>query len=462
MVGFEEYQQLNDTFVAQKAFFESGLTLGVDFRIEQLNKLRKLVNDNEEFICEALAGDLGKPQIEAYLAEVYIVKNEIDFHLKHLKSWVRPLKVRGSLLNFPSRNRILQQPYGVSLIFSPWNYPFQLLIMPLIGAISAGCTVILKPSELSPNVSRVITKMLASTFDPNYITVFEGGVDVSKQLLKLPFDKIFFTGSTAVGKTIMGEAAKHLTPVTLELGGKSPAIIDQDCDLYTSVKRIWWGKCLNAGQTCVAPDYTLVHENILKEFITTSRYVLDELFFEGIEIGKNYSRIVNRHHFDRLKQLLNDTESAIEGVMDEDDLLIGPTLVMNPGRNHLLMKDEIFGPILPVITFKDRTDLIEQLRYQPNPLALYVFSSNKNFVDFVLQNVPFGGGCVNDTLGHLANHHLPFGGIGNSGMGNYHGFKSFTCFSHEKAVLYKSFWPDFKLRYPPYGKRFEIIRRFLN
>jgi aldehyde dehydrogenase (NAD+) len=462
MKGFEENQRINETYLAQNTFFESGKTLDVNFRIEQLKKLRKMITEREELICEALAKDLGKPKIEAYLAEIYIVKNEIDFHIKHIKTWAKPKKVRGSLLNFPSQNMILQQPYGVSLIISPWNYPFQLLIMPLIGAISAGCTAILKPSELSPNVSEVIIDLISSAFGSNYIAVFEGDIEVSKQLLKLRFDKIFFTGSSSVGKIIMGEAAKHLTSVTLELGGKSPAIIDQDCDIYTSTKRIWWGKCLNAGQTCVATDYILVHERVYRDFLAVSKQVLDELFSEGIEIGKNYSKIINQHHFDRLKRLLIDAEIAINGEIKEDELLFGPTLVINTDWKHPLMKDEIFGPILPVLTFKDREDVINQLRIQPNPLALYVFSRNKNFADFIMQKVSFGGGCVNDTIGHLANHHLPFGGVGTSGMGDYHGYNSFTCFSHEKAILKKSFWPDLTLRYPPYGNRFQLIRRILN
>jgi aldehyde dehydrogenase (NAD+) len=458
MSELEENQPINEIYNAQRTYFQSGITLNIDFRIEQLKQLRKTVSINEVRICESIALDLGKPRFEAFITEIGIVLDEIDFHINNLKKWSKPKKVRGTLLNFPSQSRILQQPYGVSLIISPWNYPFQLLMMPLIGAISAGCTAVLKPSELSPNVSKIISELIIDTFITDYVAVIQGNANVSTQLLKLNFDKIFFTGSTKVGRIVMAEAASNLTPVTLELGGKSPAIIDQNCDMYTSAKRIWWGKCMNAGQTCVATDYVLVHENVLKDFVSASKLVLNEMFADGFKIGVNYSKIINSNHFDRLLGLLKDTEKVIDGEIDRGSLLIGPVLVTNVEWNHPLMQDEIFGPILPVLTYKDTDDLILQLRIQPNPLALYVFSKDDEFLNFVLNNMSFGGGCVNDTIGHLANPHLPFGGIGASGMGNYHGYNSFTCFSHEKSILYKTFWPDIPLRYPPYGNRINLMQ----
>jgi aldehyde dehydrogenase (NAD+) len=451
--------RINEHYLAQRKTIESGMTLDVDFRIEQLKRLRRAVSNNEALICEALAKDLGRPEFEAYIAEIVIVLDEIDFHIKHLRKWVKPKKVRGNILLWPSGNEILQQPYGVSLIIGPWNYPFQLLIMPLIGAISAGCTVVLKPSEMAPTVAQIISKLLGELFESNYIVVVEGGVDVSSGLLKLPFDKIFFTGSTNVGKIVMSEAAKNLTPVTLELGGKSPAVIDQHCDIYTAAKRIWWGKCMNAGQTCVATDYVLLHESIQEEFVRQSQLVLDEFFIDGVKVGINYSKIINQHHFDRLKLLLKDTKATIKGDIDEKNQSIGPTLVTGIDWNHPLMQDEIFGPIMPVFTYKNRDDLLHKLSYRPNPLALYVFSKDKQFVDFILNRVSFGGGGVNDTVGHLANLHLPFGGIGKSGMGNYHGYHSFSCFSHSKSIMRKSFWPDISIRYPPYGNKIKLMRR---
>lgn len=452
---------VNKLFLEQKNFFGSGGTLTYQFRITQLRLLRSKVYDMQNDICTAMQSDLGKPASESIITEVMTVIHEIDFHIKKLKKWMKPRRVPGSLLTFPSANWIYQQPYGVTLIIGAWNYPFHLTIMPLIGAISAGNTAILKPSELAPATSKLIAKMISELYKNEYISVVEGGVESSQALLKLPFNKIFYTGGTLVGKIVMKSASEHLTPITLELGGKSPAVVHADADLEVSVRRIWWGKCINAGQTCVAPDYVLIHSSRKREFIELSKKIIDEFYPDGCDPGVNYTRIVNERHFNRITGLLSGLKPEISGKIDKDLMLISPVLVSVDNWEHPVMQEEIFGPILPVLTYDTVPELKQHLQKQPDPLAFYIFSRDKKLQEDIINSVSFGGGCVNDTITHLGNPHLPFGGIGNSGMGNYHGKGSFDVFSHSKSVLKKALWPDPSLRYPPYNTLITLIKRHL-
>ena len=450
---------IQTTFESQQTYFQSGKTLDLGFRIQQLKKLRSVVSEFNSEICKSMLLDMAKPEPEAQLTEVITVLHEIDHHIKNLKKWAKPKITRGSLLTIPSSSRIYQQPYGVTLIISAWNYPFHLMIMPLIGAISAGNTAILKPSELAPHTSSIIKKMLDESFDAEFISTIEGGVDVNTQLLDLPFNKIFFTGSTYIGKIVMSKAAKHLTPVTLELGGKSPAIVHRDANLEVALKRIWWGKCINAGQTCVAPDYVLIHESLINDFIEGSRKTLSDFYPNGFQVGENYTKIINQKHYDRIIGLTKGCNIVQQGVYDRDQLLIEPIIIADAKWDHPIMNEEIFGPILPVISYRDEADLMNQLRNQSNPLALYLFTKSKSLQQNIIQNISFGGGCINDTMSHLGNSNLPFGGIGASGMGNYHGESSFKVFSHSKSMLKRSFWPDPSFRYPPLGNKIEWLKK---
>jgi aldehyde dehydrogenase (NAD+) len=449
-------------FEKQKQFYKSSQTLDVDYRITQLQNLRTCVSEYEKALCDALQSDFGKPEIETYVTEIVTVLHEIDFHIKNLNGWAAPKKVSEYLLNFPSRNRVYRDPFGVTLIIGAWNYPVHLVFMPLIGAISGGNTAIIKPSEMAPATSSLISKMISDSFDPEYITVVEGGIETNKELLEQPFDKIFFTGSTRVGKIVMEAAARHLTPVTLELGGKSPAIVHKDADLEVAARRIWWGKTVNAGQTCVAPDYLLIHETVKDEFISHSKKTLTHFFPDGFKGGENYTRIVNHSHFDRISGLLKDVNFLIEGDRNRDERIIEPSLVDGVDLNHVLMEEEIFGPVLPVLTYKTDDEALRILSEKRNPLSLYLFTNSSDFEKMIIKNVPFGGGCVNETIAHLGNPNLPFGGVGSSGMGSYHGKHSYLTFSRAKSVMNKPAWPDPDLRYPPYEGKLEWVKKLLN
>lgn len=386
-------------------------------RIDALKKLKRLLTSDIDGIIEAMQRDFGKPYSEILLTEIVTVVHEIDFHLKRLKKWMRPERVRGNLITFPSKSEIHSVPYGTTLIIGAWNYPIHLLLMPLIGAISAGNKVVLKPSELAGNTSKWIKNAFETSFKSNEILVLEGGAEVNKELLELPFDKILFTGSTRVGQIVMEAAAKRLTPVTLELGGKSPAILFDDANMYVSTKRIWFGKCINAGQTCVAPDYALIPKSKYDEFVSTSEKVLKELYPDGYKVVENYTQIISGSHFDRLKSLLNGSKIIIGGKLDAESRFIEPTLVQMETWSHPLMQEEIFGPILPVLTYENEKELREHLEQSRNPLACYLFTESGLTADKWIKESQFGGGCVNDTLSHLGNSRLPFGGVGNSGMG---------------------------------------------
>ena len=446
----------------QRTFFATGKTKDYNFRVAQLNKLSQLIKDHEQLILDAVYKDLRKPALEAFGSEILITLSEIKFALKHLKTWMKPKKVGTPLNLFPSSSYIYTEPLGVVLIVAPWNYPFALTIQPLIGAIAAGNCAILKPSEHTPHTSHAIAKIINDNFDPNFIIAIEGGIETSQALLAEKFDHIFFTGGTAIGKIVMEAAAKHLTPVTLELGGKSPCIVDETCDLEVTAKRIVWGKFYNAGQTCVAPDYLLIQKNIKPLLIEKLVTHVKAFFGENPQKSPDLARIVNDRQFDRLVGLLDEGKVLIGGNSDKSDRFIAPTLIDAVSPNSKIMAEEVFGPILPILEYDQLSEAIAFVNAQPKPLALYHFSKNKQNQEKILQEISFGGGCFNDTIMHLGNPELPFGGVGNSGMGSYHGKASFDIFSHRKSVLKNSFRFDLKWRYPPYTMTLDSLKKFIN
>lgn len=446
--------RIADIITLQRDFFKSGATLSFRFRKEALLKLRNVVKIHEKEICAALEEDLGKSVGESYMTEIGMVLHSISYQLSHLKAFMRSRRVFPSIAVLPSQGKIFPEPYGNVLVISPWNYPFLLALDPLVGAIAAGNCVILKPSEHSLRTSELLEKIISEIFDPAYVAVLTGDVAVAKELLENRFDYIFYTGSAAVGRIVMQKAAEHLTPTTLELGGKSPCIIAPDADICQSVKRIIFGKSLNSGQTCVAPDYLVVHKSVEEKVLAEFRSQLSE--------NPNYFKIVNNAHFQRLSDYLTQGKILLGGNVRKEAMKVQFTL-MAPGSSiDSIMTEEIFGPILPVITYSDENQLISELKSKEKPLALYVFSRNREFVKTLLREVPFGGGAVNDTLMHIAESNLPFGGVGQSGMGAYHGRASFETFTHYKSVLYSpSKWVA-PLRYPPYkGIKEKLIKLFL-
>jgi len=442
----------------QKSYFNKNKTKNLDFRLAQLSVLEKAVIENEEKIVSALKKDLGKSVYESFMTEVGFVVDEIRLTKKHLKAWSRPRRVWTPLKLLPSLSHIYPEPYGVCLILSPWNYPVQLTLSPLIGAISAGNCAMIKPSEHSPATSQVLENMFKDNFPDNYIAVIQGGVDLSTALLKEKFDYIFFTGSPGVGKIVMSAAAENLIPITLELGGKSPCIVDYNVDIGLAAKRIVSGKFLNAGQTCVAPDYLMVHTAVKNDLI--SAMVMNIEKFYGIDPQKSpdYGRIINHRHFDRLTRYLETSKIILGGTTNRDDLYMAPTLMTNVSWNAQVMEEEIFGPILPIFEFEDLDKVINQVNKRPKPLALYFFSRDRQNQEKILNNISFGGGCINDTVLHVANPNLPFGGVGNSGIGNYHGKAGFKTFSHCKSVLNRPFWLDIPLRFPPYKGKIKLLK----
>ena len=449
-----------DIIRKQRDFFYTGQTKDVNFRLEQLKTLKQAVTENKEAIINALKADLNKPEFESYATEIGTIQ-EIDSAIKHIKTWTKPQKAPVSLQLFPGSAKIYPEPLGVVLIIAPWNYPFHLIISPLIGAIAAGNCAILKPSELAPHTSRLVSQIMEKYFDPAYIAVVEGGVQTSQQLLAEKFDHIFFTGGTAVGKIVMEAAAKHLTPVTLELGGKSPCIVDSDINIEHTSRRITWGKFLNAGQTCIAPDYLLVDKKIKENLLDEIQKRLQEFYGDNPAKSSDYARIIHQKHFDRLVSLLKDGEIRIGGETNPSELYIAPTVLDNVSLTDSVMQEEIFGPILPVIEYTDITEAIALINSKSKPLALYLFSNNKNLQQRVLQETSSGGVCINDTVMQVAVSSLPFGGVGDSGIGKYHGKFSFDTFSHYKGVLHKSFLLDFKLLYPPYKDKLSTLKRFI-
>ncbi|MBO6622299.1 MAG: aldehyde dehydrogenase [Balneola sp.] len=434
----------------QKKFFQTGKTKEIAYRIAQLKKLKQLLIDNEQLLIEEVHKDFQKSAFETYVTEIGLVITDINFTLKNIESWTKQQSVSTPIVNFPSKNFIITEPYGSALIIAPWNYPILLSLQPLVGAIAAGNTVILKPSELTPNTSSALEKLLSESFEPEFLKVLLGGVEESSVLVKMDFDYIFFTGSTRVGKIIMREAAERLTPLTLELGGKSPCIVDKTANLEISAKRIAWGKFVNAGQTCVAPDYLLVEESIKDELLIHLKNSIHQLYGNEPKESPDFPRIINDAHFDRLAALMSDGETVIGGESDKEKRYIAPTILNNISLEDKIMQDEIFGPILPVLDYTSVEDCISIINARPRPLALYIFTSDQKLEDHILNAVSFGGGAVNDTIAQLGNHHLSFGGVGASGFGSYHGKSSFDSFSHKKSVMKKPFWPDVPIRYAPY------------
>lgn len=432
----------------QRRYFRTNATKPVDFRLEQLRKLRAAIRANETDLYEAIHGDVGKTTFETRLTELYIVYDEILDAMRGLREWAKPRAVETDALNSPAKSTVRPEPLGVSLVIGPWNYPYQLTLAPLVAAIAAGCTAVVKPSELMPRSSAALARLLRGAFEEQYVAVVEGGVAETTELLESRFDKIFFTGSVPVGRIIYQAAAKHLTPVTLELGGKSPAIVLPDSDLALTAKRLVWAKFVNAGQTCIAPDHVYVHRSVEKELVST---IVQEVETNGYSLEKgNFVQIVNRRNAERLAAMVDPAKVHYGGTFDLDRRVVAPTIMTNVTWDDAVMKDEIFGPILPVLAFDDLDAVIARVKEQPAPLALYVFTRDDAVVEKVLSEISFGGGCVNDALMHVANGALPFGGVGNSGIGRYHRRAGFDAFSHFKSVLAKDFAgePDFK--YPPY------------
>ncbi|MBQ0081024.1 MAG: aldehyde dehydrogenase [Alistipes sp.] len=445
-------------FQKQREYFFSGATKDIAFRKNQLTKLRNALKAYEKELMEALEKDLHKCNEEAYLTEFGVTYHEISFHIRRIDKWTKAKRVKTPFTLFPASSKIISEPMGTSLIIAPWNYPVQLLLMPLIGAISAGCTAILKPSPYTKNVSSVLKTMIENTFCKEYIALLEGHRDVNTALLELPFDVIFFTGSPSLGRIVMQKAAKNLSRVILELGGKSPCIVDEDANLSIAAKRIAWGKILNAGQTCVAPDYILLHKNIRQNFISALKDSFTELLGENPQQAPYLTHVIHKGAMERLKGYLHDGDVIYGGNWKEEDNFFYPTLLENPKADSPVMTEEIFGPVLPIMEFDDIETLIKGLNEKPKPLALYYFG--KKNADTILRRTFSGGVSINDTIMHVASPTLPFGGVGNSGTGRYHGKESFLCFSHQKSILCNSTLFDIPLRYMPY-KFSKIIKHFL-
>ncbi|MDM1459545.1 aldehyde dehydrogenase [Myroides odoratimimus] len=442
-------------FNAQKDFFNSNQTKDISFRITQLKKLKQLLKANEDRLAEAIYLDFGKSSFETYMTELSIVYLEIDYFIKNIKKLSKPKRVSTGIINFPGRGYIIPEPLGVCLVIGAWNYPYQLSLLPALTAIAAGNTVMIKPSELPMNTSNVLAELLNSIFPKELLYVVEGGVEETTQLLSLQFDKIFFTGSTAVGKIVYQAAAKNLVPVTLELGGKSPVFILKDCDLEITAKRLVWAKLLNAGQTCVAPDYLLVEREIKEKLIKQLQKEVNNYPLDSKELPSHYLQIINTHHFDRLVSLINLEKVCFGGYIDREKRFISPTILDNVVWEDSVMQEEIFGPILPIIAFESLDEVIEKVKEKPKPLSCYIYSKDQSLIKKILREVSFGGGAVNDSLMHLTTSTLPFGGVGASGMGSYHGRYGFEAFTHFKSILHKPFWSESNMKYPPYTKKKE-------
>jgi aldehyde dehydrogenase (NAD+) len=456
-------QFIKQAFESKREYFDSGNTKSYEFRVTQLKTLRKAIEESENEILDALYKDMHKPKFEAFTSEIGIIYDEIDFAIKNLKKWMKPKKVSTPLVVHPSTSKIHPEPLGVVLIIGPWNYPFQLLINPLVGAIAAGNCAILKPSDNTRNTAQIIEKIISNIFPQNYVSVVQGpGAMVGPMLIeKYAFNHIFFTGSPNVGKQIMAMASEHLTPVTLELGGKSPAIVHSDANLKVSAQRLIWAKLFNAGQTCVSPDYLLVHESVKDVFVDLMQKTIVQFLGNDPSTSENFTHIVNSRRFNVLKDYLKDGRILHGGRFDETKNYIEPTLIDSVSFDDKLMQEEIFGPILPILTYSNIEEVVPIIRKNRYPLALYLFTANKSVERYILSNVEFGGGSINNALVHLVNPKLPFGGIGNSGMGSYHGKRSFETMSHMKSVIKTSTIIDPTLRYAPYNERKFKLAKFI-
>ena len=446
----------------QRAWFDGGHTLPMAARLEALDRLERAILRHEQDLYRALKTDLGKSQMEAYMCEVGLTLSELRYVRKHTRAWSRDRRVLTPLAQFPAKSFTVQEPYGVVLILSPWNYPVLLTLEPLIGALAAGNCCVVKPSAYSPATSAVLAELLREAFPPEHVAVVEGGRQENQGLLAQKFDYIFFTGSVSVGREVMSKAAVHLTPVTLELGGKSPCIIDERADLTLAARRVVFGKYLNCGQTCVAPDYVLAHRKVKDAFVEKVRQEIVRMYGAHPLESPDYGKIINRKHFDRLLGLLDREKLVFGGESDPETLRIAPSVLDGVTPEDPVMGEEIFGPILPVLTVDSMEEALAFVKARPKPLALYLFTADKALERRFLERASFGGGCINDTIIHLATSRMGFGGVGESGMGAYHGRKSFQTFSHEKSIVKKSTWLDLPMRYPPYTKQKEgMVRRFL-
>lgn len=445
----------------QKMFFRTGKTLSISFRIHALRKLYQSIQTHQREITQALHADLGKSTTESFVSEISLCLEEISYFLRHIRSLAKPQKVATPLLQFPAKSRIYTKPYGTVLIISPWNYPFLLCIQPLIDAIAAGNTVVIKPSEFAPHTTAVIRKLIQHCFPPRYVSVVTGDSKTSTLLLQQKWDFIFFTGSTQIGKIVMQAAAQHITPVALELGGKSPCIVDDTADTQIAARRIVFGKFLNCGQTCIAPDYILCHVSQKERLIQALQQEIQKQYGQHPLQNPNYGKIIHSKHFNRLVQMLDQNKIVWGGQTDDKQCRIAPTLMDHVTWEDRVMQEEIFGPILPILTYQTLSEVIHTIQSHPAPLALYLFSHHKKHIKQILMHCPFGGGCINDTIMHIANNKFGFGGIGESGMGSYHGKAGFEQFSHKQSVLYNSTFPDFPFRYPPYPSIMEKLLTLL-
>jgi len=454
--------KVDDILVKQRIFFNSNQTKDIGFRIAKLKKIQCLLKENESLLYKAIYEDFGKSKFETYTSEFSLLYHEINIAIKNVKKWSKVKKVTTGLANFPAKSYIIPEPLGTTLIIGAWNYPYQLSILPAITALAAGNTVILKPSDLPSRTSNAMATLINTNFDSNYFHVVEGGVSETTELLEHRFDKIFFTGSIPVGRLIYQAAAKHLTPVTLELGGKSPTFVFSDCDMKITAKRIAWAKFFNAGQTCVAPDYILVEKNAEESFLNALFVELDKYPKSYQDFSDHYTQIINTKNFDRLCELIDNTKVCYGGTTDRDARFISPTVLKNVTFDDKIMEDEIFGPILPVLSFSDLDTTIQEVKNRPKPLACYIYSKNDKTVKKIVKELSFGGGAVNDSVMHLSNSNLPFGGVGFSGIGSYHAKAGFDTFSHYKSILHKSFWFEPNLKYAPYSAiKMKWIKRIM-
>lgn len=451
--------RISGIVAAQRRFFRSHKTLSVEYRLSSLRALRSAIIAHEQELADALNHDLHKSYEEAYLTEISIVLGEIDNFLKHLKGWAAPSKKSSPLKLFPSRSVVLTEPLGVALIIAPWNYPMQLLLNPLVGAIAAGCTAVLKPSPYTPTVAKVLEKIVRSAFDEEYVAVVQGDRSVNTALLNERYDIIFFTGSPTLGRVVMRAAAEHLTPVVLELGGKSPVVVDRSANVELAAKRVAWGKALNSGQTCIAPDYVLIHRDVKEQFISAFARAVEQLYGDDLRVSPHYVRMVSARAFERVAGYLKDGRLRYGGRVDTEERFIEPTLLDEVSVDSAVMREEIFGPILPLIEIDGVEEAIEFINDREKPLALYAFAEER-VAHRIFELTSSGGGCINDTIMHVASENIPFGGVGNSGMGRYHGRDSLYAFSHRRAVVVTPTWVDLPIRYMPY-KLFRFVKRIL-
>ena len=458
---YKTSKAIDNLYQKQKVFFDSQITLTNAFRIKKLKALQKELGKREKDIYKALKNDLSKSGFESMASETVLVEKEIAKMIKMLPLWNRPHRTKSSLINFPSKDYIVPEPYGKTLIISPWNYPFQLSVTPLVGAVAAGNTVVLKPSEFAPHTASIIHSIIEGVFDEEHVAVVEGDASTATTLLKKQWDYIMFTGSTVVGKIVAKAAAEYLTPTTLELGGKSPCIVDETAPVSITAKRLVWGKFLNCGQTCIAPDYLLVHENIKDQLIQELILHIEKSYGKNQQDSTDYGRIVHQKHFNKLKKSIQKQKLVYGGQMDEKKLFFSPTLIENPTLESELMQEEIFGPILPIICYRKEEDIHNILKKRERPLAFYVFSKRKKFINKLFRRYSFGGGVANDSIIQFANDNLPFGGVGHSGIGAYHGKYSFKNFTHEKPIIKRSFWFDLPGRYAPYPKSLSLLKFLL-